>query len=209
MKIKTFGLVALLAAGVLTIAGCGKNQTPVENPDENAEIANPASVYCEENGWTLQLEDGAWLCMFPNGSYCEEWSFKNGECQPWEIIYNTIPEDTTSESNISSSELYSEEDLAAAEAAIMNTVNNEWSIKIEMKELSYLWDEKATSELDYCKSLNPEVTECAVFISNFYIPEQDAEMAGAFEVDTNINWWSWTLGKNAAGEWEVLSNGFG
>ena len=50
MKTKTFGLVALLAAGVLTLAGCGKNQPAVENPDENAEIANPASVYCEENG---------------------------------------------------------------------------------------------------------------------------------------------------------------
>ena len=47
MKTKTLGLAALLAAGVLTLAGCGNNtETPV---DENAEIANPASVYCEEN----------------------------------------------------------------------------------------------------------------------------------------------------------------
>lgn len=48
MKARTFGLVALLAAGVLTLAGCGKSQASVENPDENVEIANPASVYCEE-----------------------------------------------------------------------------------------------------------------------------------------------------------------
>jgi putative hemolysin len=50
MKTKTLGLVAILAAGVLTLAGCGKTEAPVENPDENAEIANPAAVYCEENG---------------------------------------------------------------------------------------------------------------------------------------------------------------
>jgi hypothetical protein len=31
-------------------------------------------------------------------------------------------------------------------------------------------------------------------------------MAGGFEPNTDINDWSWTLGKNAAGEWEVLNN---
>ena len=45
MKTKELGLVALLAAGVLTLAGCGKTEAPAE---ENAEMANPASVYCEE-----------------------------------------------------------------------------------------------------------------------------------------------------------------
>ncbi len=208
MKTKIFGLVALLAAGVLTLAGCGKNQPVVENPDETAEIANPAAVYCEENGWTLQLEEGAWLCMFTDGSYCEEWAFMNGECQQGEIIYNTIPEDVIPEPTVAGSEIYSEDDLAAAEAAIMNEANG-WNVKIEMKELSYLWDEKSNSELDYCKSFNPEITECAVFSSNFYIPSQDAEMAGAFEPDTDIIGWNWYLGKNAAGEWEVLTNGFG
>jgi putative hemolysin len=56
MKTKTLGLVALLAIGALTLVGCNKNSS-VENPDENAEIANPASVYCEENGGTLQIEE--------------------------------------------------------------------------------------------------------------------------------------------------------
>ncbi len=90
MKAKELGLVALLAAGVLTLAGCGKTETPVE---ENAEIANPASVYCEENWWTLMLEEWAWLCMFDDGSYCEEWAFYRDECKKWEIIYNTVDEE--------------------------------------------------------------------------------------------------------------------
>ena len=92
MKKTTLWIVALLA--VATLAGC--NKTPVENPDENAEIANPASVYCEENGGTLTLEEWAWLCMFEDGSYCEEWAYKNGECQPGDIIYNAV-EDTLPE----------------------------------------------------------------------------------------------------------------
>lgn len=206
MKTKTFGLVALLAAGVLTLAGCGNNSNP---EDENAEIANPASVYCEENGWNLVLEGGAWLCMFPDGSYCEEWSYQRGECQPWEIMYNTISEEETSETNVVTSDIYSQEDLDAAQAAIMNVINNEWEVKVEWVELAYAGDEVSAENLEYCQDLNPEVSACVVFTSNFHIPEQDVQMAGGFEPNADINGWSWILGKNAAGEWEVLSNGFG
>ena len=82
MKAKTLWLVALLAIGCLTLAGCNKS--------ENTEIANPASVYCEENGWTLILEDGEGLCMFNDGSYCEEWAYQRWECQPGDIFYNAV-----------------------------------------------------------------------------------------------------------------------
>ena len=160
MKTKAFWLVALLAAGVLTLAGCGKNETPVENPDENAEIANPASVYCEENGWTLQLEEGAWLCMFSDGTYCEEWAFMNGECQPGEITYNTVSEEAisgeiVSEPTIAGSNLYSEEDLAAAEAAILDMVINEWEVKVEGFETTYAGDETATNNQSVSGDLCP------------------------------------------------------
>lgn len=212
MKTKELGLVALLAAGVLTLAGCGKTEAPIE---ENAEIANPASVYCEENGWTLMLEEWAWLCMFDDGSYCEEWAFMNSECQPWDIMYNVVSEeefidDVEQKTDWNgTSEIYSDEDLQAAVDTIMNTVENEWEVKVEMQELFYAWDDAAASNLEYCQSLNPEVTECAVFTTNFHIPEQDVQMAGAFEPNTDINGYSWFLGKNTAGEWEVLTNGFG
>ena len=43
-------------------------------------IANPASVYCGEQGGTLDLESG--MCIFPDGSQCEEWAFFRGECSP-------------------------------------------------------------------------------------------------------------------------------
>ena len=89
MKARTFGLVALLAIWSLTLVGCKSNPT-----DENTEVANPAAVYCEENWWVLQLED--WLCLFDDGSYCEEWAYQRGECQKgsliesWEIVEETI-----------------------------------------------------------------------------------------------------------------------
>jgi hypothetical protein len=31
--------------------------------------------------------------MFEDGSYCEERAYKNGECQPGEIIYNTVEDE--------------------------------------------------------------------------------------------------------------------
>ncbi len=208
MKTKSFGLIALLAVCAFTITWCGKSETPVESPEQNAEIANPASVFCEEHGWILNLEDDTWLCMFPDWSYCEEWSYYKAECAPWEIMYNTVSDDVIPENteNISS---YSDEDLNAAEATILNVVNNERQVKVESFEVVYAGDEASASELEYCKTLNPEIEECAVFTSSFHIPEQDAVMAWAFEPNTDINGYSWILGRATAWEWEILTNGFG
>jgi len=208
MKIRTFGLVALLAIWCLTLAGC--------NTNENVEMANPASVYCEEQWGTLNLEEG--LCMFSDGSYCEEWSYYRDECQPGEIIYNTIDDgfidDVEQKTDWNgTSEVYSQEDLQSAVDAIMDVVENEWQVKVEMQELFYAGDEESTANLNYCKELAnakwEDVDECAVFTSNFYIPAQDAQMAGAFEPDSTLTGYGWTLGRATAGEWEVLSNGFG
>ena len=207
MKTKTFWLVALLAAGVLTLAGCGKTEAPV---DENAEIANPASVYCEENGWTLVLEEGAWLCMFADGSYCEEWAYQRWECQPGDMMYNVVPEeefidDVEQKADWNgTSEIYSDEDLQAA----VDKIVNYFDIKVEMQEIFYQWDEESANQLDYCKELNPEVDECVFFKTNFFIPEQDAVMAWAFEPDTTLTDYEWYLGRTAGGEWNVLTAGY-
>lgn len=50
------------------------------------QLANPASVYCEENGGKVDIRDEAdgqvGYCVFPDGSECEEWAYYRGECQP-------------------------------------------------------------------------------------------------------------------------------
>lgn len=50
-------------------------------------MANPASVYCEENDGILEirtLETGGQVgyCLFEDGSECEEWDFYRGDCLP-------------------------------------------------------------------------------------------------------------------------------
>jgi hypothetical protein len=52
-----------------------------------AGIANPASVYCNDNGGKLEIRTGPGggqigVCIFPDGSECEEWAYFRGECQP-------------------------------------------------------------------------------------------------------------------------------
>jgi hypothetical protein len=43
-------------------------------------------VYCEEQGYALEMrsdENGTYgVCIFPDGSECEEWAFFRGECEP-------------------------------------------------------------------------------------------------------------------------------
>ena len=92
MKKNSLWLVALLWLWAVLLAWCGKTEVvPVE---ENAEVPNPASVFCEENSGSLFFEiDEEWnqtgLCMFEDWSYCEEWAYYRAECQPGEIMYNT------------------------------------------------------------------------------------------------------------------------
>jgi putative hemolysin len=76
-------IVAALAVVGSALNGCGGE------PDGEPEpgIANPASVHCEEQGGRLEIEEDAegnqtGICVFPDGSSCEEWAFYRGECEP-------------------------------------------------------------------------------------------------------------------------------
>ena len=55
------------------------------NKEENVGIANPASVYCVDQGGRLEIrtnQDGsqAGVCVFTDGSECDEWAFFRKEC---------------------------------------------------------------------------------------------------------------------------------
>ena len=48
-------------------------------------MPNPASVYCEQHGNKLEIRtasDGSQfgICVFPDGSTCDEWVYYRGEC---------------------------------------------------------------------------------------------------------------------------------
>jgi hypothetical protein len=65
MKGKSFTLALMLALSTLIVSGC---VVPTPTPDTG--MANPASVYCEEQGYTLESrtdENGTYgVCIFPD-----------------------------------------------------------------------------------------------------------------------------------------------
>ena len=90
VKTKKSSKIARTVIGIIIIILCLlvvyffiKNYK-VSLQDDSSQIANPASVYCEDNGGTLQiLGDGSGgqygICL-KNGKECEEWAFYRGEC---------------------------------------------------------------------------------------------------------------------------------
>jgi putative hemolysin len=77
---RALGFALILSAAI--VSGC---QTATAEP--TVGLANPASVYCEEQGYTLEMRTDAdggqyGVCIFPDGSECEEWAFYRGECRP-------------------------------------------------------------------------------------------------------------------------------
>ena len=108
-------LTAILLLGILVVTACGAEGTPTEIPPTSVPLtdmpteeplvsplptataeeeafespiglANPASLFCEEQGYELEMREEAGgtagYCLFPDGTECEEWAFYRGECEP-------------------------------------------------------------------------------------------------------------------------------
>jgi len=81
---KLLSVVPLLLAIVASVlVGCTAPPPPAS---PTAEMPNPASKYCVEQGGKVEIrttEGGeVGYCVFPDGSECEEWAFFRGECKP-------------------------------------------------------------------------------------------------------------------------------
>ena len=76
-------ITALALAACLLAAACGDDQ-PTD--DDDVGLANPASVYCIEQGGDLEIrerETGQYgVCVFDDGSECGEWDYFHGDCEP-------------------------------------------------------------------------------------------------------------------------------
>jgi len=77
-------LTALCAAGLVAACGQAPQATPLP---PQAGLPNPASVFCEGQGGRLDIRQDAsggeiGICVFPDGSECEEWALFRNECQP-------------------------------------------------------------------------------------------------------------------------------
>lgn len=78
---------------ILLLALTACTTSPVQTPEPTAtavplaSVPNPASVYCVQNGNQLEIvtaDDGSQsgVCIFPDGSTCDEWAYYRDECGP-------------------------------------------------------------------------------------------------------------------------------
>lgn len=90
-----------LALGLLVLSACSTRTPRPPTPTATAtqdtiNIANPASAYCEEQGFKLEIrtaQDGSQygVCMFKDDSECEEWAYYRNECQPGDMDVAPAP----------------------------------------------------------------------------------------------------------------------
>lgn len=79
---RTISRLAAIGALIAVAPACGDDDSPDRpsiTPDDSTQIANPASVFCIEQGGTLEIvDDGTGqlgYCTLPDGTRVEEWEY--------------------------------------------------------------------------------------------------------------------------------------
>ena len=84
--------IFILVIILIALTACAAPQTqaapePAATDIPQANMPNPASVYCTQQGNKFEIRtavDGSrsGVCVFPDGSTCDEWAYYRGECGP-------------------------------------------------------------------------------------------------------------------------------
>ncbi|MCJ7625735.1 MAG: DUF333 domain-containing protein, partial [Anaerolineaceae bacterium] len=91
---KTSSIILLVILTALILSACNLPFYKVIE-DPIVGMPNPASVYCEDQGGSLEIRDNTMgVCMFEDGSECEEWAYYRGECKPGDMDVFTTPSPT-------------------------------------------------------------------------------------------------------------------
>ena len=81
--------IILLTIILMALTACTALKVQPPEPSVTAmpqvNMPNPASVYCTQNGNKLEIHTAAdgsqnGICVFPDGSTCDEWAYFRGEC---------------------------------------------------------------------------------------------------------------------------------
>ena len=99
------------------------------------------------------------------------------------------------------SEKFSHEELQAA----VDKIANYFNVEVEFQQIFYQWDEESANKLDYCKEVNSEIDDCVFFKTNIFVPEQEAELAWAFEPNKTVTDYEFYLWRTGSGDWTVVT----
>ncbi len=83
--------ILLVTIILVSLTACTDIKTPTPEPTATetlqVNMPNPASVYCGQNGNKLEIRTAAdgsqsGICIFQDGTTCDEWAYFRGECGP-------------------------------------------------------------------------------------------------------------------------------
>jgi uncharacterized protein len=82
---RIFAFTIILMALTACTAPQAQAPGPAPTVAPPAQMANPASVFCIQKGNKLEIRTAAdgsqnGVCVFPDGSTCDEWAYYRGEC---------------------------------------------------------------------------------------------------------------------------------
>lgn len=93
MSSKKLYLTGAILLAISLLPGCAAANraahpaTATTSPETDVGMPNPASVYCQERAGRLEIRTDAngdqyGVCVFLDGSECDEWEYFRGECSP-------------------------------------------------------------------------------------------------------------------------------
>lgn len=103
IRLRTIRRLALGAILTVSIAGCGGKESPRTTepqvgPGDSSQMANPASVFCIEQGGTLDIVDESGgqvgYCTLPDGTRVEEWEYYRSQNPEMPGDEDTTPDTT-------------------------------------------------------------------------------------------------------------------
>ncbi len=99
------------------------------------------------------------------------------------------------------SEMFTQEEIASASDAVKDYFHNEFEA-CTMTELYYAGDERSKTETDSYEGDDTVM----VLVSSFYTLEEGGD--GSFAANSTYDGWSWSLIKDADGNWKVINYGY-
>lgn len=146
------------------------------NSNQGAGIANPASVFCENNGGTLDIRQDAnggqvGYCVFKDKTECEEWAYFRKECSPGEQKTSGISGTVTLSPTCPVEHIPPEpqcapkpyattiEIMKAGNATILKTVQSDenGTFQVELEPGTYELQAKGGATLPRCLNVSVEV----------------------------------------------------
>jgi putative hemolysin len=129
-KIKTVSIALVLSLFIFSACTAKSPQTISTTATPDTKIANPASVYCGQNGGKLEMRPDALgansgVCVFPDKTACDEWAFYRGECAPG----TRVPADETQNKavEIVRNQLASQLKVEASTLELVSVESSDWS----------------------------------------------------------------------------------